>query len=69
VVKFTQVNTPTVGALGGAYLSFGNQIKVVNSASVSNPTGVLGLKNIRYSSTDPAVTNPSNLKAGDIWLS
>ena len=69
VVKFTQVNTPTVGALGGGYLSFGNQIKVVNSANVANPTGVLALKNIRYSSSDPADTNPSNLKAGDIWLS
>jgi hypothetical protein len=66
VVKFTQVNTPTVGALGGAYLSFGNQIKVVNSANVANPTGVLALKNIRYSSAEPTAPN---LKAGDIWLS
>ena len=66
VVKFTQVNTPTVGALGGGYLSFGNQIKVVNSANVANPTGVLALKNIRYSSSEPT---GSNLKAGDIWLS
>jgi len=69
VVNFTQVNTPTVGALGGAILSFGNLIKVVNYSGASNPVGTLSVKNIRYSSSDPAVTNPSNLKAGDIWLS
>jgi lipopolysaccharide export system protein LptA len=71
VAKFSQVNTPTVGALGGAYLSFGNQVRVVNSGSVTNPTGVLALKNIRYSSSDPATepTGSLNLRAGDIWLS
>jgi len=69
VVKFSQVSTPTVGAFGGAILSFGNLIKVVNSSAASNPVGTLSVKNIRYSSTDPAVTNPGNLKAGDIWLS
>jgi hypothetical protein len=69
VVKFSQVSTPTVGAFDGAILSFGNLIKVVNSSAASNPVGTLSVKNIRYSSTDPAVTNPGNLKAGDIWLS
>ena len=66
IAKFSQIYTSTIGAFGGGYLSFGNQIKVVNSANVANPTGVLALKNIRYSSSEPT---GSNLKAGDIWLS
>ena len=69
VAKFTQVSSPRVGleAEGGAYLTFGNQIRVVISPNTADPLGVLTLKNIRYSSSNPE--GSPNLRAGDIWLS
>ena len=70
VAKFAKVSSPRVGleAEGGAYLTFGNQIRVVISNATTNPTGVFTVRNIRYSLDEPTTTN-SQLKAGDIWLS
>jgi hypothetical protein len=70
VAKFTQVSAPRVGLEQelGAYLTFGNQIRVVISNATTNPTGVFTVRNIRYSTDEPTVNN-SQLKAGDIWLS
>ena len=69
VAKFAKVSSPRVGleTEGGAYLTFGNQIRVVISDATTDPLGVLTLKNIRYSSSDPE--GSPNLRAGDIWLS
>ena len=71
VAKFAKVSSPRVGleSEGGAYLTFGNQIRVVIADATTNPTGVLTVRNIRYSPGDEPTTQNSQIKPGDIWLS